>query len=73
MSPSPLFLSGLADGRIAIPDPVFGKNNLPELVPPRTETASTGKQVVCPHALKPLVVGALDTVPVFGEVPMPGH
>ena len=52
---------------------MFRKNDLPELVPLRPETAGAGKQVISPHALKPLVVGIPDTMPVIHEVPVPGY
>ena len=49
----------------------FRKNDLPELVSSRPETAGAGKQIVNPHALKLLVVGILDITPVIDEVSVP--
>ena len=52
---------------------MFRKNDLPELVSSRPETAGAGKQLVSPHALKPVAAGILDTTPVIDEVPVPSH
>src|SRR5512147_2811882 len=56
-----------------IPETILGKDDLPQLVSPGPETGGTGKQVVGPHAVKGLIVQALEPVPVSGEIVEPDH